>query len=84
MQGALTVSDLGRCDSNGMRQALAIHQNMALDARDFFTGVIAFFIGCIGVFHTLRVNDDKAGAGVSRLLDARLFDLIFLKRAPAR
>ena len=67
-----------------MRQALAIDQNMALDARDFLADVVAFFIRRVGVFHALRVNDDKAGAGVSSLPDARLFDLIFLKRAPAR
>lgn len=81
LQGAFAISDIGRCDRNSMRQAMAIDQNMALDARDFLAGVIAFFIGRVGVFHALRVNDDKAGTGVSHLSDTRLYDLIFKARS---
>jgi hypothetical protein len=67
-----------------MRKTLRIDSDVALDAGDFFAGVVTFLLGAIGVLHALRVNNQEAGHGVASLFGAGLANLIFLKLAPER
>ena len=44
-----------------VRQALRIHRNVALDARDLFTGVIPLERCRVRVLHALRIHDQQRG-----------------------
>ena len=67
-----------------MGKALRVHCNVALDARDFLVCVVSFK-GCgIGVFDTLRVNDQETRAGAAPQFLSGRANLIFLKPAPKR
>lgn len=58
-QGSGTIRDIGCGDAEHMRQAIGIHADMALDARDELASVEAFIFRRIRVFYTLRVNDQE-------------------------
>ena len=64
-QCAVTVRHIGRGHGKGVRQALRVHRDVALDAGDLLAGVIAFFFRRVGVLHALRVNNDEAGLRVA-------------------
>jgi len=66
-----------------MWQTLRIHGNMPLDARYFFTRVIAFMFRCIRVPYALRINYHESGVLAPSTADAGLANYIFLRPAPA-
>lgn len=81
-QGSGPIRHIRRRHRDRMRQPEHVYGNMALDARDLFTGIIAFLLGTLGGLHTLRVEDDKARRGVPPLFAAGLANLIFLMPVP--
>jgi hypothetical protein len=44
---------------NGLRKAIDINCQMALNSRDFLTGIVTFVFSSSGVFDALSVNDNK-------------------------
>ena len=48
-----------------MQLTPAIDGNVALDAQDLFSCVIAFEVCAVGVFDALRINDQKARHGAA-------------------
>ncbi len=56
-QGAVAVRDISRGYGDGVRQALHVYGDVALDAGDLLARVIALLFGAIGVLYALRVND---------------------------
>jgi hypothetical protein len=46
---------------DGMRQSACINDNMAFDARNLLSGVVAFFLRRISILHALCINDAETG-----------------------
>lgn len=67
-----SVSNIGGCNVNCVRQTIGINGNMPFNARDFLASVIAFFTGCVSVLDTLGVNDAKARAQRATMAGADL------------
>ena len=84
LQRALAVRHLGRGHRHCMRQTLAVHGDVALDARDFLARVVAFVVRAVGILHALRVHDQERGQRVVSQCLTGHANLIFLKPAPAR
>ena len=57
LQRSFAIGDVGSRYRHRMLQPLCIHGNVALDARNFLAGVIAFATGRVRVVHALRVHD---------------------------
>ena len=55
------IGDVGGGNTNAMRESLRINRNVSFNARNFFPSIIAFVFCGIRIFHTLGVNDAKAG-----------------------
>ena len=83
-QGAFAVSHIGGRHRDGVRQSLSIDDNVTLDPRDFFAGIIALLSGTIRVLDALCVDDQKARRGFAPLSCTSLANSIFLKPAPGR
>lgn len=83
VQGPLPVRDISRRDRDRMGQPLGIDDNVAFDAGHFFTGVITFVAGAIGILSALRINDAETRLGVAPLSGTGRANLIFLTPAPA-
>ena len=78
-----TIGYLGRRHMNRMRQALRVHRNMALDARDLLAGVIPLGLRRVGILDALRVDDAKRRLAGATSGNTYVADHIFLKRSPA-
>ena len=83
-QSTLAVGHIGCRYGYGVRQALRIHRDVALDAGDLLARVIALLAGGIGVLHALRVHDQEAGRGAASLSGALLANRFFLRPVPGR
>jgi len=65
LQSALAVCHLGRGHRYCVRQALAVHGDVALDARDFLARIVVLVAGAVSVLHALRVHDQERGQRVA-------------------
>lgn len=83
LQRPIAIRHLRRGHADRMGQALRIDHDMALDARNFLAGVVAFVPRAVGILHALRINDAKTRLDVAPLFDTGRANLIFLKPAPA-
>jgi len=72
LQGSAAIGHFGSGNRDGMGQSLRIDGDVALDAGDFFTRVVALQLRTVGVFHALRINNQEAGHGVASLFGAGL------------
>lgn len=68
---------------DSMGKPLVILGYMPLEAGNLFTRDISFFMRCVCVLNTLRVNYQESGVGVSTMVDTDLANDIFLKPAQA-
>ena len=59
LQRPLAVRYLSRCHGDGVWQALCVHRNVALDARDFLARVIPLERCRVRVLHALRIHDQE-------------------------
>ena len=84
LQRPLAIGHVRSGHRHGMRQALRVHGNMALDARHLLARVITLLSGGIRVLYALRVHDQERRAGVALLSGTGRANLIFLMPAPAR
>lgn len=71
-QRAVAIRHLGRGDGHGMRQALGIDRDVALDAGDLLARVVALPSSGVGVLHALGVYNQEAGRGAAPLSGAGL------------
>jgi hypothetical protein len=76
-QGSFAVSDFSSGHGDGVRQALGVDGDVALDARYFLAGIVALFLGAIGVLDALRVHDQECRAWIAPLSGAGRANLIF-------
>ena len=77
-----TISNIGRCDGNAMRQPLGIYHNMPLDAWYFLAAIIFFLLCGIRVFYTLCINDDEACFLCPSIVDTNFANDFFLVPPP--
>ncbi|ESS72736.1 hypothetical protein MGMO_47c00030 [Methyloglobulus morosus KoM1] len=84
LQRPLPVRHVGRGDRDKVRQPLAVHPDVTLNARHFLAGIVTFPLGGVGVGDVLCINDQEAGLGLAAFPATRRANLIFLKPAPAR
>ena len=82
-QRTFSIRYIRRRYCNGMRQALRIDHNMALDSRNLFASVVALAFRAVRIFDALRINDAKRRLLVAPKADAGRANLIFLTPALA-
>ena len=82
-QCAFSIRHIRRRHGNGVRQALRIDHNMALDPRNLFASVVPFAFRTIAILDALRINDAKRRLLVAPKADAGRANRIFLMPAPA-
>jgi hypothetical protein len=66
-----------------MGQAVGIDPDMAFDAGDQLAAIKPFLFRRVGIFDTLRVNDQKSCVGIPTKALSGLANRIFLKPLPA-
>ncbi len=59
-QRPLAIIHVRGCHMQHMRQALRIHADVTLDPTDLLAAIITFIMRRVGVWHALRINNDKA------------------------
>lgn len=82
LQRAFAVSEIRRCDIEGMRQPIRIHADRPLDAGNPFPAINSLLFSGIGILDALRINDKKSRRCIPPKAASNLANHIFLKLPP--